>query len=146
MDKTRKSYRLPDDVIRIVETVQKEKSFATETESITYIIKEYARQSRSGITDNDKNEIADITAGIITDKLKNQMDRIRLASTFSERYSYMVLDAINTLLYEHDNLFLMPANGETKHSVVEQSESNYKAMIERNKQIKDNDVGKKEKR
>lgn len=142
MEKRQKSYRLESDLLEILDRVKKDNSFTSETEALTYIIKEYDRQANATLTDKDKSDIADLVVRSLTDKLKNQTDRIRLASTFSERYSYMILDAINTLLYESDNLFLMPANGETKHEVIRKSEENYKAMIERNKQIRDNEIKK----
>ena len=143
MKKTQKSFRLEADVVEVLNKVKEVNDFRSDTEALMFIIREYNRQSESIITDNDIKKIADMTVDLLTDKLKNQMDRIRLASTFSERYSYMILDAINTMLYEQDGIFLLPANGETKHEVLKQSEENFKGMIERNKQIHDDREGKR---
>lgn len=139
MAKIRKEYRLPEEGLEIIEETKKEKGFPTETEALIYILNEHKRQKESSLSDQDKEELAEIIIDKIQSRFKKPFDRIRLASTFSERYSYIALDAINTMLYESNASFLMKASGETKHKVIQDSEKAFLELIEKNKQIKDND-------
>lgn len=137
--KQRKEYRLPEEVISIIEETKKEKGFPTETEALTYIILEHKRKGGLTISDDDMERISESVVTRMQEKFKKDFTRIRLASTFSERYSYIILDAINTMLYDTKATFLMKASGETAHKVVRASEENFKEMVEKNKQIRDND-------
>lgn len=135
----RKAYRLPEEALSVIEETKSEKGFATETEALLYILSEHKRKKDMTVSDPDKEEIADLVVERMQERFKKQFDRIRLASTFSERYSYIILDAINTMLYDSKATFLMKASGQTAHKVVKASEENFKEMIEKNKQIRDND-------
>lgn len=135
----RKAYRLPEEALSVIEETKNEKGFSTETEALLYILSEHKRKEDMTISDPDKEEIASLVIDRMQEKFKKQFDRIRLASTFSERYSYIILDAINTMLYDSKATFLMKASGETAHKVIRTSEANFKEMIEKNKQIRDND-------
>lgn len=139
MANIRKAYRLPEESLSVIEETKNEKGFTTETEALLYILSEHKRKKDMTISDPDKEEIASLVIKRIQEKFKKQFDRIRLASTFSERYSYIILDAINTMLYDTKATFLMKASGETAHKVIRTSEENFKEMIEKNKQIRDND-------
>lgn len=132
----RKAYRLSDDKFKIIDDVKKEKNFKTETEALAYILEEYKNRKED---EKDKEVLADLVIEKMQLKFKKSFDRIRLASTFSERYSYMILDAINTLMHEYDIRFLMKARGKTMHPVIQESEKAFNEIIERNKQIKDNE-------
>ena len=139
MANIRKAYRLPEEALSVIEETKSEKGFATETEALLYILSEHKRKKDMTVSDPDKEEIADLVVERMQERFKKQFDRIRLASTFSERYSYIILDAINTMLYDSKATFLMKASGQTAHKVVKASEENFKEMIEKNKQIRDND-------
>lgn len=139
MAKIRKEYRLPEEAVGIIEETKNERGFSTETEALIWILAEHKRQKDMTVSDSDKDKIAELVVDRMQDKFKKQFDRIRLASTFSERYSYIILDAINTMLYDTKATFLMKASGETAHKVIRASEENFKELIEKNKQIKDND-------
>lgn len=136
---TRKAYRLPEDVLEIIEQTKEEGGYATETETLISMIRSYNRQADSSITETDIDNIADAVATNLQERYKKTFDRIRLAASFAERYSYVILDAVNTMLYETEATFLMPASGGQEHAVVRESLAKFKEHIERNKQIKDND-------
>lgn len=136
MGKVRKEYRLPEESVEIINSVKKEKNFKTDTEALAYILDEFKNKRDH---DSDKEVLADLVVEKMQTKFKKSFDRIRLASTFSERYSYIILDAINTMLHEYDIRFLMKARGKTMHPVIQESEKAFNEIIERNKQIKDNE-------
>ena len=136
MGTSRKAYRLSDDKFKIIDDVKREKNFKTETEALAYILNDYKKRKED---DNDKEVLADLVVEKMHLKFKKSFDRIRLASTFSERYSYMILDAVNTMLHEYDIRFLMKARGKTMHPVIQESEKAFLEVIEKNKQIKDNE-------
>ena len=139
MATTQKHYRLPEDVIDIIQETKAQGGFTTETEALIGIIRSYKREKEATLSDADIECIAESVTASIHEKYKKTLDRIRLASTFSERYGYIILDAVNTMLYETDQTFLMPASGEQTHIVIRESLARYKEMIEHNKQVKDNE-------
>lgn len=139
MANIRKAYRLPEEALETIEETKKEKGFSTETEALLYILEEHKRQKATTVSDGDMEKIADVVIGKMQEKFRKDFTRIRLASTFSERYSYIILDAINTMLYDTKATFLMKASGETAHKVIRASEDSFKEMVEKNKQIRDND-------
>ena len=143
MDRIRKEYRLPEEVLKVIETVKKENNFKSETEALVYIISAYRNQDDSTVSDEDKEKIADLVIEKMQSKFKKKYDRVRLASSSAEKYTYILLDAMNTLMYETKAKFLMKAQGYTRHEVIKKSEEDFKAIIERNKQIKDNEELKK---
>ena len=75
-------------------------------------------------------------------KWKKTFDRIRLASQSSEKYTYTILDILNTLLYEFPNVdTLIPAGMTTSHKVTKESMENLNEIIERRKQREENRAG-----
>ena len=78
----RKAYRLSDDKFKIIDDVKKEKNFKTETEALAYILEEYKNRKED---EKDKEVLADLVIEKMQLKFKKSFDRIRLASTFSER-------------------------------------------------------------
>ena len=46
---------------------------------------------------------------------------------------------VETMLHEYDIRFLMKARGKTMHPVIQESEKAFLEVIEKNKQIKDNE-------
>lgn len=137
VNNTRKNVRLSEESFNDFEKIKEKLGLKTDSAVLTYLINSY----------KERDELAKIVSAEIEKKFKNTFDRIRLASAFSEKYSYTILDAINTLLYEFNNVqVLYPASGDTKHKVVRTSMQNLKNIIEEKKQIKDDREKKKEKK
>jgi len=135
MNNIRKNFNLTEDVLDEFKNIKRELNLKTDSAVLTYLIRSY----------RERNNLSENIVIDIEKKFKNTFDRIRLASQFSERYSYTILDAVNTLLYEFDNAqILFPAKGDTTHKVVRASIGNLKRIIEERKQLKDDREKKKE--
>ena len=139
MTTVRKNYRLPEDIVEIIKKTKESGGYSTETEAVISMIRSFGRDGETSLTEKDKIEVANLVVASIHERYKKTFDRIRLASTFSERYGYLLLNVMNTMLYETDASYLMPAEGEQAHPVIRESLARYKDMVERNKQVKDND-------
>ena len=136
-DKIRKSYRLSEDILQIIEKTKAEQNLKTETDAVEYMIREHDQRHQQTISDADVRRIAEMVGGKIREMYQGKQERILRAASAGEHYAFLILDAINTLLYDANAAFLIPAFGEMQHKVLQESEENYRTRIDRNKQITD---------
>ncbi|MDY2960029.1 MAG: hypothetical protein SOR72_04445 [Hornefia sp.] len=131
MNKVRKEFRLSKEIMDNMDEVKKEKGFTTDSETLSFLISSY----------HQRKEITEDIVKEMEKRWKKTFDRIRLAAQSSEKYSYTILDAINTLLYEYGSVqVLYPAHGHTTHKIVKESKDNLQEIIENRKQVKDNNA------
>lgn len=136
-EKIHAAYRLPEDVHQIIETTRKEQGLSTKTDAVVHMIRDYDRRQKQVISDDDMRRMANMVCSSIDAMYQGKQERILRAASGGEHYAFLILDAINTLLYDANAAFLIPAFGEMQHKVLQESEENYRKRIERNKQIKD---------
>ena len=117
--------------------------YKTDNKVLAYLINSY--EERETMVDTLTTKIDKMFEEKMEGKLKKTFERIRFSSTASERYGYVLLDIMNTLLFDFPKAdVLLPANGETKHKMVAESQFNLSKMIEARKQTRDNEQQKKE--
>ena len=115
----------------------------TDKEVLAYLINSY--EEREVMADTLTTKIDEMFERKMEGKFKKTFERIRFSSTASERYGYVLLDIMNTLLFDFPKAdVLLPANGETKHKMVAESQFNLSKLIAARKQTRDNEQQKKE--
>lgn len=126
---SRKEFRLSRETLEKFKRIKEEKNLKTDTDTFIYLINSH----------EERQKFAKEIAREMEVKWKKTFDRIRLASQSSEKYTYTILDILNTLLYEFPNVdTLIPAGMTTSHKVTKESMENLNEIIERRKQLKDN--------
>lgn len=127
----RKHYDLMNSHIKIIHEVMEEEGFRFEVDALRFIIVNYKKNK----------DAAEEVVKAFDEKYKDLFTRLRLATRTSEQNSIVLLDAINTLLFEFQNAkMLMPAEEGTIHPVVSSSKANLKEKINSYKQRKDNSL------
>lgn len=121
----RKNYRLTEECLQVLRRTQEQQQFKTETETLHYIIMEHERQKEEGTAWLEKESAQRIITEEMNQKLSPVFRRIYSTVSETERQTYMILDAINTMLYDGKATFLMEADGQTKHRILMDSERNY---------------------
>lgn len=122
-----KLYKLPEEVIEIITQIQKERNIKTETEALMYIITEYKNQ----------RELASMIADEIEERNSGWMEQVRWDTKTAGYNSQILMDAINTILYEMDYQVCYYAD-EVQSTVIEKSVNHLQRKIEKRKQRKDN--------
>ncbi|MBR3206131.1 MAG: hypothetical protein IKF58_06930 [Bacillus sp. (in: Bacteria)] len=135
---TRKNYRMTDECLQVIKETQERHRFATETQTLHHIIMDYQRRRQKDFTETDKDAATKEIAARVKEELDPLLRQIRSGVKETERQTYITLDAVNTILYDSSATFLMAASGQLRHKVVCESEENYKKMLQRRKQIRDN--------
>lgn len=127
----KKHYNLPEQTVNIIHKVMEEKNFKYEVDAVIFIIGHYAQNKF----------FKDETLKAFDEKYKDLFTRLRLATRTAEQNSIVLLDAVNTLLYEFQSAkLLMPAEEGTIHPVISSSKANLKEKINSYKQRKDNSL------
>lgn len=124
----RKQFSLEEIDLDIINKVKKDFSFRNESETLRYILRRFSKNEQK------LNFIADD----VYFKFKDDITRLRLGLRTAEQNSIIILDLLNTLLYEYKIDILMPAYSYTTHDLVTKSKERIKEIIEANKQRKDN--------
>ena len=96
--KEKKLFNLDQDTIQILYRVKEEQGFKTDVKALTYIIKEYDRQSKSSISAADVDVIADAVVSKYNDTYYKFMERLRWSTQTAEQNSISMKDVLNTLL------------------------------------------------
>ena len=122
-----KLYKLPEEVIEIITQIQKERNIKTETEALMYIITEYKNQ----------RELASMIANEIEDRNAGWMEQVRWDAKTAGYNSQILMDAVNSILYEMDYQVCYYAD-EVQSTVIEKSVNHLQRKIEKRKQRKDN--------
>ena len=132
-----RSFRLPDETNAAIREVRKNGSFRSDTEALIHIVSEYVKGLGRTLTKNDLDAVTGAVAEQIRREYKDQIRKIMYSTGETERRSHLILDAVNTMLYDSSATFLMEASGQLRHEVIRQSEENYTKMLEHRKQIRD---------
>ena len=133
-----RSFRLPDETNAIIAEAKERCGCRSDTEALIRIVSDSVHLREQTISDAVKEAIIRSVVNQIRREFKRQLDQIRCSGAETERCCHLILDAINTMLYDSSATFLMEAKGQLRHEVIRQSEENYTKMIEHRKQIRDN--------
>lgn len=134
---TRKNYRMTDECLQVIKETQERHRFATETQTLHHIITEYRRMTEKDDEKRKEDDAVRKIAAAVKAEMTPLLRQIRSNGTETEHYAYLMLDAINTMLYDANTSFLIPAFGEMQHKVLEESEEIYKKRLAQRKQISD---------
>lgn len=133
-----RSFRLPNETYAAITEVKKACGYRTDTEALIHVVSEYDHKRKRMITDADRDAIAHSVMELIRQEFKQQLSQLAHSGAETERRCYLILDAVNTMLYDSSATFLMEASGQLRHEVIRQSEENYTKMLGHGKQIRDN--------
>lgn len=124
----KKHYELPNSVVNIIHNVMEKEGFKYEVEAVRFIIIQYEYKEKF---------MKDVMAAF-DEKYKDLFTRLRLGTRTAEQNSIVLLDAINTLLYQFDGIDkLMPAGSfDTVNPVVKESKVQLAERINAYKQRK----------
>ena len=128
-DRKRKGYNLPEQALRTIVETKREHGFTNDTDALIYILDDYSRKKRYTLSHQEKSDIAQMVMAKFNEQYRRNVDRTKFASAAAERYAFLCLDVLNTLLYESNATFLMKASGETRHQVVRESEQDYQKRL-----------------
>ena len=135
---TRKNYRMTDECLQVIKETQERRQFATQTQALHHIITEYRCMIEKDAGKREEDDVARKIAAAVKAELTPLLRQIRSSGSETEHYAYLMLDAINTMLYDANAAFLIPAFGEMQHKVLEESEENYRERLAHRKQNSDN--------
>lgn len=122
-----KKFDLNENEIRLIQSVKEKMGVKTDVAALRYIFQEFEKMQ-----DNYTQLIADL----VTEKFRNDIVRIRLASRSTEKNTAMLLDAVNTILFFHDLEDCIPLDT-IESPVLEISEELYKEKLANYKQKTD---------
>lgn len=134
MQKKRKEYVLPEEIIESILKVKEEEGYKSEVAALIHIIKSY--EEKKSITEEVRCISEEITDTMIQ-KNKAWMERVRWATKTAEVNSQILIDAINTMLLIQGVKYCSHIEYD-KSPVIEQSEAKIKERISHFKQEKDN--------
>ena len=123
----RKTYGLPEEILEIISRVREERNIKSDTEALIHIITEFKNQ----------RELASIIADEIEERNSGWMEQVRWDTKTAGYNSQILMDAINTILYEMDYQVCYYAD-EVQSTVIEKSVNHLQRKIEKRKQRKDN--------
>lgn len=122
----RKQYILSEEHVNVIHDVMKEKGFNTEVNALAYIISEY----------KNRQELPNEIVKCFNEVNGAWMERLRWAAQSAEQNSQIMLDVINTLMFEKDPESVVTTD-EIMHPVIAQSKDRIKDRIAHFKQKKD---------
>ncbi len=122
-----KHYILPEEIVKIINDVKRERHYSHEVDALIYIIIEYKNQ----------RELASMIADEIEDRNAGWMEQVRWDTKTAGYNSQILMDAVNSILYEMDYQVCYYAD-EVQSTVIEKSVNHLQRKIEKRKQRKDN--------
>lgn len=122
-----KKFDLNENEIRLLQSVKEKIGVRTEIAALRYIFQEFEKI---------RDDYTQVIANLVTEKLRNDMVRIRLASRTTEKNTAMLLDAVNTILFFHELENCIPLDT-IENPVLETSEDLYKEKLAHYKQRTD---------
>ncbi len=132
----RKHIYLPDNYVALLQKIKEEENLKSDSEVIKFVLDEYITENRI------EKKIQSIFLNLLEEeKIKNFFTRTRFALASIEKYSYMNLNAMNTLLNDKQIFHKGSLYSEEPNPSLTHFEEIYKEMISNNKQKKDNQGG-----
>lgn len=128
----RKNYILSDKSLEILHQIMEERHIKTETAALEYVLLQYKRQQ----------EAEERFAQIIRETFGETMASGRAAARAAEKNTQLILDAVNVLLIERGYSQYYSAEREPSQ-IFRESEKEWKRKLEREKQVKDNNLQKR---
>lgn len=128
----KKIFELKEQQIKIIQQVMNEKPECnTEAAALRYIIESY---------DYEKSEAERITKIVLTSMekiLSERLDRLEYAVKETEKNSHILIDVINTILFQM-NINHLVSPGAIEHDVITESKKIHEKSLRKKKQYKDN--------
>ena len=125
---TKKTYRMSEKALEIIEQIKKEKNIKTDQAALEYILQEYAQKDSS----------AETIAKVIGDVNRDLVQRCRMMSENIET----IMDILNTMLYIRDprdeGIEKCMTAEEMPHPFLTSSQEQMKERIAYRKMVKDN--------
>ena len=137
MKMQRKEFRLSEEDMKRFEKLKREHGFHSDTDMFIHLLREHQTCDAPVLSEKDKEELIEQAADAVERRLLKRLERIRKATAISEKNTALILDAVNTMLYDSNAAFLMKASGYTRHHVIRESEEQYQKTLEHNKQVHD---------
>ena len=129
---TKKTYRMSEKALAIIEQIKREKNIKTDQAALEYILQEYAQKDSS----------AETIAKVMGDVNRDLVQRCRMMSENIET----IMDILNTMLYIRDprdeGIEKCMTAEEMPHPFLTSSQEQMKERIAYRKMLKDNRVRK----
>ena len=142
----RKEFRLSEEDLNKIRDLKREHGIHSDTDMFIHLLREHQTCDAPVLSENDKEELIEQAADETERRLAKRLDRIKAATVITEKNTALILDAVNTMLYDCNAAFLMKASGYTRHHVIRESEEQYQKTLEHNKQIHDDQMKRGERR
>ena len=126
-----KIFDLTEEEELLIQSVKKENNLSSEVAALRLILSFY----RDSIDNMNKEEQL---AERIYELMKNDFVRLRLSARTTEENTAILVDAINTMMFQSDDGVVLVDNVESE--LVEKSRENHRNKIAAYKQRKDNRV------
>ena len=133
----RKEFRLSEEDLKRFRDLKREHGIRSDTDMFIHLLREHQTCDAPVLSEKDKEELIEQAADAVERRLLKRLERIRKATAISEKNTALILDAVNTMLYDSNAAFLMKASGYTRHHVIRESEEQYQKTLEHNKQVHD---------
>ena len=128
---------MTEECLQMIKETQERHQFATQTQALHHIIMEYRRRIEEDAGKREEDAVAGKIAAAVKMELIPLLRQIRSSGSETERYAYLMLDAINPMLYDGNAAFLISAFGEMQHKVLKESEEDYREKQAHRKQNSD---------
>ena len=123
----RKHFSLSENNLLFIKKIQQERHLTSESAAVNYVISEYERRLTLA------NEVVEL----FNTYNESYMERLKWATQTAEQNSQVILDVLNTLLYEFQSESCISVE-KLIHPVILESQTEMKKRITYFKQKKDN--------
>lgn len=129
----KKLYDLSDTHIKIIKNVMKENAACnTEAAALRYIIESYENEK----TQSEK--ITELVLNEIEEQFTERLNQIEYAVKETEKESHILIDVINTILFNIPNINHVVSPGAVEHNVITESKQIHEKKLRKKKQYRDN--------
>lgn len=129
----KKLYDLSDTHIKIIKNVMKENATCnTEAAALRYIIESYENEK----TQSEK--ITELVLNEIEEQFAERLNQIEYAVKETEKKSHILIDVINTILFNIPNINHVVSAGAVEHNVITESKQIHEKKLRKKKQYRDN--------
>ena len=129
----KKLYDLSDTHIKIIKNVMKENAACnTEAAALRYIIESYENEK----TQSEK--ITELVLNEIEEQFAERLNQLEYAVKETEKESHILIDVINTILFNIPNINHVVSPGAVEHKVITESKQIHEKKLRKKKQYRDN--------
>ena len=129
----KKLYDLSDTHIKIIKNVMKENAACnTEAAALRYIIESYENEK----TQSEK--ITELVLNEIEEQFAERLNQIEYAVKETEKKSHILIDVINTILFNIPNINHVVSPVAVEHNVITESKQIHEKKLRKKKQYRDN--------